>query len=84
MRVGVHGMLNCAPPCVCVLLGQSLQNSGQQYRLLGLLEDPEVDEENNVESLCVLWERGEKWLYTLYIWASRGLEGKGTDQPVSQ
>ena len=39
---------------VCVLLGQSLQNCGQQHRLLGLLEDPEVDQENDVESLCVL------------------------------
>lgn len=40
-----------------LLLGQSLQHGGQQDRLLGLLEDPEVDEEDDVERLCVLVER---------------------------
>ena len=47
----------CVCVCVCVVLGQSLQYSRKKNRLLSFLQNPEVDEEDDVQSLCVLRKR---------------------------
>lgn len=55
VSIYVH-VLMCLCPCVlvCIILGQALQYSRKQNRLLSFLQDPEVNQEDDVQSLRVL------------------------------
>lgn len=48
--------------CAYVVLGQPLQHSRKKNRFLSFLQNPEVDEEDDVQSLCVLQKEEEEEL----------------------